>query len=55
VDSAAPWGSYSGPKGGSSSSGDDVETLETALGTEVTVMLQDVADLHVVMLTMVLP
>jgi hypothetical protein len=28
-----------GSEGGSSFSGDDVETLETALGTEVTVML----------------
>jgi hypothetical protein len=35
--------------------GDEIEMRETALGTEVTVTLEEVPDLHVVTLTLVVP
>jgi hypothetical protein len=46
---------YSGPKGECEVSGEDVTVQETQLGIEVTVTLEDVADMHVVTLTAVLP
>jgi hypothetical protein len=54
----SPQLSYTGPKGEKaeySFSGDEIETLESALGTEVTVTLDDIADLHVITLTLLLP
>jgi hypothetical protein len=51
----SPQFSYSGPKGEHSFSGDEIRTFDTDLGTEVTVTLEDVADLHVVTLTLLLP
>lgn len=52
----SPSFSYSGPKGDDQTfSGDDIQTLDTALGTEVTVTVADVADLHVITLTLVIP
>ena len=50
-----PTFSYSGPKGEHSFSGDEIQTLDSALGTEVTVTLEDVADLHVITLTLLVP
>ena len=50
-----PTFSYSGPKGQRSFSGDEIQTLDSALGTEVTVTLEDVADLHIVTLTLLVP
>jgi len=48
--------SYRGPKGDDQPfSGDDIQTLDTALGTDVTVTVADVADLHVITLTLVIP
>ena len=35
--------------------GDEIETRDTALGTEVTVTLEEVPELHVVTLTLVVP
>ncbi|HWF34597.1 MAG TPA: hypothetical protein VG295_04485 [Solirubrobacteraceae bacterium] len=46
---------YSGPKGEQVFSGDDITVQDTALGTEVTVTLEDIADMHVVTLTAFLP
>ncbi len=52
----SPSFSYRGPKGDDQTfSGDDIQTLDTALGTEVTVTVADVADLHVIALTLVTP
>ena len=51
----SPRFSYTGPKGEMTFSGDEIETLDTELGTEVTVTLQDVADLHVMTLTLLIP
>ncbi len=52
----SPTFSDRGPKGdGQTFSGDDIQTLDTALGTEVTVTVADVADLHVITLTLVIP
>ena len=50
-----PTFSYSGPKGQHSFSGDEIQTLDSALGTEVTVTLEDVADLHIITLTFLVP
>ena len=47
---------YRGPKGEHSFSGDDeIQTLETGLGTEVTVTLESVPDLRTVTLTLLIP
>jgi hypothetical protein len=51
----SPQLSYSGPKGDLSFSGGEIEAVDTALGTEVTVTLEDVADLHVITLTLLIP
>jgi hypothetical protein len=53
--SGEPQLSYSGPKGEHSFSGDDIETLTSALGTEITVTLETIADLHALTLTLLLP
>jgi hypothetical protein len=50
-----PQFSYSGPEGELSFSGDEIETLSSALGTEVTVTLDSVPDLHTITLTLLLP
>jgi hypothetical protein len=47
--------SYSGPEGDLSFSGTEIETLSSALGTEVTVTLASVPDLHTITLTLLLP
>jgi len=47
--------SYRGPKGDHSFSGSEIDTLSTALGTEVTVTLEAIPDLHTLTLTVVLP
>ena len=50
-----PTFSYSGPKGQHSFSGDEIQTLDSALGSEVTVTLEDIADLHIITLTLLVP
>ncbi|HEX8156469.1 MAG TPA: hypothetical protein VF526_03690 [Solirubrobacteraceae bacterium] len=50
-----PQFSYSGPKGKHRFSGDEIDTQSTALGTEVTVTLESIPDLHTITLTVVLP
>lgn len=50
-----PQFSYSGPKGIHNFSGDEIQTLSSALGTEVTVTLEAVPDLHTITLTVLLP
>jgi hypothetical protein len=50
-----PLFSYSGPKGEHSFSGEEIQTLASALGTEVTVTLETVPDLHTITLTVLLP
>ena len=50
-----PQFSYSGPKGDHSFAGDEIASLQSALGTEVTVTLEAVPDLQTVTLTLVLP
>jgi hypothetical protein len=50
-----PQFSYSGPEGERSFSGDEIETLASALGIEVTVTLEVVPDLHTIALTLLLP
>ena len=50
-----PLFSYSGPKGEHSFSGEEIHTLSSALGTEVTVTLEAVPDLHTITLTVLLP
>ncbi len=47
--------SYSGREGDLSFSGNEIETLPSALGTEVTVTLDSVPDLHTIALTLLLP
>lgn len=52
----SPRFSYHGPKGADQTfAGDEIEALDTALGTEVTVTLEDVADLHVITVTLLIP
>jgi hypothetical protein len=51
----SPGLSYTGPKGEMTFSGDEIQTLDTELGTEVTVTLEDIADLHVMTLTLRIP
>lgn len=50
-----PQFSYSGPKGDHSFSGDEIATRDSALGTEVTVTLETVPDLHTITLTVLIP
>ena len=50
-----PQFSYNGPEGDLSFSGNEIETLESALGCEVTVTLESVPDLHTITLTLLLP
>jgi len=47
--------SYSGAHGAHSFSGEEIDTQSTALGTEVTVTLEAIPDLHTMTLTVVLP
>lgn len=47
--------SYSDPEGDRSFSGDEIRTLASALGSEVTVTLESVPDLHTITLTLLLP
>ena len=47
--------SYNGPEGQLSFSGNEIETLPSAIGTEVTVTLVRVPDLHTIALTLLLP
>jgi hypothetical protein len=47
--------SYKGPKGDKAFSGDEIRTQDTELGTEVTVTLEDIADLHVLTFTLLVP
>jgi hypothetical protein len=51
----SPQLSYTGTKGEHSFSGDEIRTLRSELGTEVSATLEDVADLHVVTVTVLLP
>ncbi len=51
----APQLSYAGPDGSDVFTGDEIETRDTALGTEITVTLEEVPDLHLVTLTLVMP
>ena len=53
--SGAPQLTYNGPHGRQMFSGDDIDARETALGTEVTVTVEEDSDLQVVTLTLVLP
>ena len=46
--------SYAGPEGRLSFSGSEIETLDSALGTEVTVTLERVPDLHTITFTLLL-
>jgi hypothetical protein len=46
---------YNGPEGELSFSGDEIDTAATALGTEVTVTLATVPDLHTITCTLLLP
>ncbi len=50
-----PQFSYSGPRGDHSFSGEEIGTLDTALGTEVTVTLDTVPDLQTLTLTVLIP
>jgi len=45
---------YDGPEGELSFSGDEIESATTALGTEVTVTLDSVPDLHTITCTLLL-
>ena len=47
--------SYDGPEGQLSFSGDEIDSASTALGTEVTVTLDTVPDLHTITFTLLLP
>jgi hypothetical protein len=47
--------SYHGPEGDFSFSGDEIDSQATKLGTEVTVTLDSVPDLHTITLTLLLP
>ncbi|HEV7806877.1 MAG TPA: hypothetical protein VGO80_13720 [Solirubrobacteraceae bacterium] len=51
----APRFSYKGPKGDRDFSGDEIRTLDSELGTEVTVTLEDIADLRVLTFTLLVP
>lgn len=51
----APQLTYGGPDRKDVFTGDEIETRETALGTEVTVTLEEVPDVRVVTLTLVVP
>ena len=53
--SGPPQFTYSGPKGAHSFSGDEIQTLRSALGTEITVTLEAVPDLHTITLTLLVP
>jgi hypothetical protein len=46
---------YRGPEGDLSFSGDEIDAAPTALGTEVTVTVESVADLHTITCTLLLP
>jgi hypothetical protein len=46
---------YTGPEGDLSFSGDEIASASTALGTEVTVTLAQVPDLHTISCTLLLP
>jgi hypothetical protein len=50
-----PQFSHSGPRGQHTFSGEEIRTLESELGTEVTVTLESIPDLRTVTLTLVLP
>jgi hypothetical protein len=50
-----PQFSYCGPEGDLSFSGNEIESMPSALGTEVTVTLESVPDLHTIALTLLLP
>jgi len=50
-----PLFNYSGPEGNRHFSGDEIKTLASALGTEVTVTLENVPDLHTITFTLLLP
>jgi hypothetical protein len=50
-----PLFSYAGPKGEHNFSGDEIQTLGSALGMEVTVTLDTIPDLHTITLTVLLP
>jgi hypothetical protein len=45
---------YAGPEGNLNFSGDEITTLASALGTEVTVTLESVPDLHTITFTLLL-
>ena len=47
--------SYRGPEGDFDFSGDEIDTQATKLGTEVTVTLESVPDLHTITITLLLP
>lgn len=52
----SPRFSHRGPKDADQTfAGDEIELLDTALGTEVTVTVDDVADLHVIAVTLLIP
>jgi hypothetical protein len=46
---------YSDPDGQKDFAGDEIESADTALGSEVTVTLEAVPDLHTITFTLVLP
>jgi hypothetical protein len=50
-----PLFSYSGSKGDINASGEEIDTLDTALGTEVTAVIESVPDLRTVTITLVVP
>jgi hypothetical protein len=50
-----PQFNFSDPDGVKSFSGDEIQTLASALGTEVTVTLESVPDLHTITFTLLLP
>jgi hypothetical protein len=53
--SGKPLLQYNGPEGELSFSGDEIGTAATALGSEVTVTLETVPDLHTITCTLLLP
>ena len=53
--SGRPLFDYQGPEGDLNFSGNEIETLPSALGDEVTVTLDTVPDLHTITLTLLLP
>jgi hypothetical protein len=46
---------YSGARGEHNFAGDEIRTLDSDLGTEVSVTLEDIADLHLITLTLLIP